>query len=76
VAIVASSLDVKVVLGGVKKYLFFCLVEDTLDFGFFLKSHFKVKNRRSLVPKALQKIANVFRRQLLFMIIKIELTLN
>ncbi len=50
VTMVASSLDAKVVLGGVTKlFFFFFFFFDTLDFGFFVKSHFKVKNRRSYV---------------------------
>jgi len=51
---VASSLHAKVVLGGVtKQLLFLSSVLDILDLGFFFKSHFKVRNRRSHVPEAL-----------------------
>jgi len=71
----ASSLHAKVVLGGLTKHFFlFCFGH--FGFGFSLKSQFKVRNRRSYVLKALEKIANVFRRQFLFMIIKNELTPN
>ncbi len=41
-------------------FFFFFYVLDSLDFGFFLKSHFKVRNRRSHVPKAFREIASVF----------------
>jgi hypothetical protein len=73
VTMVASSLHAKVVLGGVTKQFFLLCFG---HFGFFLKSHFKVRNRRSHVPKAFQEIANVFISQFLSMIIKNELTPN
>ncbi len=58
---VASSLDAKVVLGGVTNiFFFFFYILDNLDFGFFLNSHFKVRNRRPHVLEAFREIASVF----------------
>jgi hypothetical protein len=47
-----------------------------LDFGFFLNHILRSELKKSHVPKAVREIANVFKRQLLFMIINNELTLN
>jgi len=67
------SLHAMVVLSAATKHLFlFCFGH----FGFFVKSHFKVRNRRSHVLQALQKIVDVFRKQLLSMITKNELKSN
>jgi hypothetical protein len=49
---VASSLHAKVELGEVKKP-YFIFVLDILDFGLFLKLHFKVRNKKFHALKAL-----------------------